>query len=72
MVVPRKPKSIYFKNGNSTSSKDLACFLAIAEWELHPEEIIRYIDRGLTTRTALQQLLLSYDEETAKKENSRL
>ena len=50
------------------NSKDLACYLAIAVFQLQPEEIIRYIDRGTTSRTAIQQLLLFYDEEVKKRE----
>jgi len=68
MNVSRKPKQIYFRNGNQMNSKDLACYLAIAVFQLQPEEIIRYIDRGTTSRTAIQQLLLFYDEEVKKRE----
>ena len=68
MNVPRRPKNIYFRNGNKITSKELAVYLAMAIWKINPEEVIRHIDRGLTTRTAIRQLLLYYDEETKKRE----
>ena len=68
MRVPKKPQKIFFKNGRDIYSKDLAKYLAIQVFQLYPEEVIWHIDRGLTTRTALQQLLLFYDEETKKRE----
>lgn len=69
MSVSRKPKQIYFRNGNQINSKELAIYLAISVFQLYPEEVIRYIDRGITSRTALQQLLLFYDEEVKKRED---
>ena len=68
MKVPKRPRKIYFKNGREMYSIDLAKYLAVAVFQLQPEEIIHYIDRGLTTRTALQQLLLFYNEEVEKRE----
>jgi len=68
MKVPKKPRKIYFKNGREMDSKELASYLAVSIFQLYPEEIIHHIDRGITTRTALRQLLLYYDEEVKKRE----